>query len=78
LSSRIAGHYTAALSAVEMTNAHASRLVSEFERYFKTNSTAPKSTYKSFVIKGESNPAQVAKLLELLDKNGIRYGKGTA
>jgi hypothetical protein len=61
-----------------MTSAHAPRLVTEFERYFKTNSTAPKGTYKSFVIKGESNPAQVAKLLELLDKNGIRYGKGTA
>ena len=30
------------------------------------------------MIKGESNPAQVAKLLELLDKNGIRYGKAGA
>ena len=78
LSSRIAGHYTAALSAVEMTSQHASRLVSEFERYFKTNATAPKGPYKSFVIKGESNPAQVAKLLELLDKNGIQYGKAAA
>ncbi|MFN5331667.1 MAG: M14 family zinc carboxypeptidase, partial [Bacteroidota bacterium] len=78
LSSRIAGHYTAALSAVEMTSQHAARLVSEFERYFKTNATAPKGTYKSFVIKGESNPAQVAKLLELLDKNGIQYGKAAA
>ena len=78
LSNRIAGHYTAALSAVEMTSQHAARLLSEFERYFKTNATAPKGTYKSFVIKGESNPAQVAKLLELLDKNGIQYGKGTA
>ena len=78
LSNRITGHYTAALSAVEMTSQHAARLLSEFERYFKTNATAPKGTYKSFVIKGESNPAQVAKLLELLDKNGIQYGKGTA
>jgi hypothetical protein len=78
LSSRIAGHYTAALSAVEMTSQHSARLLSEFERYFKTNSTAPKGMYKSFVIKGESNPAQVAKLLELLDKNGIQYGKATA
>ena len=78
LSSRIAGHYTAALSAVEMTSQHSARLLSEFERYFKTSTSAPKGTYKSFVIKGESNPAQVAKLLELLDKNGIQYGKGIA
>jgi hypothetical protein len=61
-----------------MTSQHSARLLSEFERYFKTNSTAPKGMYKSFVIKGESNPAQVAKLLELLDKNGIQYGKATA
>jgi hypothetical protein len=78
LSSRIAGHYTAAMSATEITSQNAKRLVSEFATYFKTNSTAPKGKYKSFVIKAESNPAQVAKLLELLDKNGIKYGKAGA
>jgi hypothetical protein len=78
LSSRIAGHYTAAMSAAEVTSQNAKKLVAEFAAYFKTNSTSPKGKYKSFVIKGESNPAQVAKLLELLDKNGIRYGKAGA
>jgi hypothetical protein len=52
--------------------------VNEFANYFKTNASNPKGKYKSFVIKGESNPAQVAKLLELLDKNGIKYGKAGA
>lgn len=61
-----------------MTSQHAKRLVEEFATYFKNNSTNPKGKYKSFVIKGESNPAQVAKLLELLDKNGIKYGKAGA
>jgi hypothetical protein len=75
LSSRIAGHYTAAMSATEVTSQNAKKLVSEFASYFKTSSTTPKGKYKSFVIKAESNPAQVAKLLELLDKNGIKYGK---
>ena len=75
LSYRIEGHYTAALSAAEVTSQNASRLLSEFTKFYKDNSTNPKGKYKSFVIKGESNPAQVAKLLELLDKNGIRYGK---
>jgi hypothetical protein len=75
LSGRIAGHYTAAMSAAEVTSQHAKRLVDEYSNYFKTNTTSPKGKYKSFVIKGESNPAQVAKLLDLLDKNGIRYGK---
>lgn len=75
LASRIAGHYTAAMSAAEVTSQNAKKLVDEFASYFKTNATNPKSKYKSYVIKGESNPAQVAKLLELLDKNGIKYGK---
>ncbi|MFN3757569.1 MAG: M14 family zinc carboxypeptidase [Algoriphagus aquaeductus] len=78
LSGRIAGHYTAAISAVEVTSQNAKRLVDEFSAYFKTNSSNPKGKFKSFVIKGESNPAQVAKLLELMDKNGIRYGKAGA
>ncbi|WPR74998.1 M14 family metallopeptidase [Algoriphagus sp. NG3] len=75
LSSRIEGHYTAAMSAAEVTSQNAEKLISEFEKFYKDNSTNPKGKYKAFVIKGESNPAQVAKLLELLDKNGIRYGK---
>ncbi|REG87068.1 M14 family metallopeptidase [Algoriphagus antarcticus] len=78
LSYRIQGHYTAAMSAAEVTSKNAEKLLSEFEKFFDENSTSPKGQYKSFVIKGESNPAQVAKLLELLDKNGIRYGKAGA
>jgi len=78
LSGRIAGHYTAAMSAAEVTSQHAKRLVNEYSNYFKNNASNPKGKYKSFVIKAESNPAQVAKLLELLDKNGIRYGKAGA
>ena len=78
LSYRIEGHYTAAMSAAEVTSQNAERLLSEFTTFYKDNSTNPKGKYKSFVIKAESNPAQVAKLLELLDKNGIRYGKAGA
>ena len=74
LSYRIAGHYTAAMSAAEVTSQNADKLLSEFAEFYRENSTDPKGQYKSFVIKGESNPAQVGKLLELLDKNGIRYG----
>jgi hypothetical protein len=78
LSYRIQGHYTAAMSATEVTSKNAEKLLSEFTKFFDENSSSPRGQYKSFVIKGESNPAQVAKLLELLDKNGIRYGKAGA
>ena len=63
------------MSAAEVTAKNGEKLLSEFEKFFAESSSSPKSQYKSFVIKGESNPAQVAKLLELLDKNGITYGK---
>lgn len=75
LSHRIEGHYTAALSAVEMTSQHADRLLSEFATYFDENASNPTGNYKTFVLKGDSNPTQLIKLLELLDRNGIRYGK---
>jgi len=75
LSYRIQGHYTAAMSAAEVTSKNSEKLLSEFERFFAENSTSPKGKYKSFIIKGESNPAQVSKLLELLDKNKIKYGQ---
>ncbi|MHA7130629.1 M14 family metallopeptidase [Algoriphagus namhaensis] len=74
LSYRIEGHYTAAMSAAEMTSEHADKLLEEFGKFYKENSTNPKGKYKSFVVKGDQNPAQLAKLLELLDKNGIQYG----
>ncbi len=78
LSYRIQGHYTAAMSATEVTSKNAEKLLSEFTKFFDENATSPRGKYKSFVIKGESNPAQVAKLLELLDKNKIIYGKAGA
>lgn len=78
LSYRIEGHYTAAMSAAEVTSQNSERLLAEFSKFYTGNSTNPKGKYKSFVIKGKSNPTQVAKLLELLDKNGIRYGKASS
>ncbi len=77
LSYRIEGHYTAAMSAAEATSQNADKLLEEYAKFYKENASNPKGKYKSFVIKGDSNPAQVAKLLELLDKNGIRYGQAS-
>ncbi|MCC5937761.1 MAG: zinc carboxypeptidase [Lunatimonas sp.] len=75
LADRILHHHTTALSALETTSAHAQRVVDEFAEYYRVNSTQPKSRYKSFVIKATNAPTRVKPLLDLLDKNGIRYGK---
>lgn len=74
LAERIAHTHVAGISAVEMAAKHAQKLADEFGNYFKNNSTNPRAKYKSFVIKGDQNPERVKALLNLLDKNGIRYG----
>ncbi len=74
LTDRIIHHHTTALSAIEVAAAEGDRLVEAFERYFSENRENPRGKYKSFVIKEDNDPAKINKLLELLDKNGIRYG----
>jgi len=75
LTDRILHHHTTALSAIEVTSEHAQRVVDEFASYFANSSTNPKAKYKSFIISASNEPDKLAKLLELLDKNGIRYGR---
>lgn len=77
LGDRIRHHYTTSLSTLELTSAHASRLIREFSDYFSTVATKGAAGYKSFVIKYDSSRVeQLAALRELLDKNGISYGSG--
>ncbi|WP_114748575.1 M14 family metallopeptidase [Pleomorphovibrio marinus] len=75
LKDRIIHHHTTALSAIEVTSSEAERVLSEFEKYFSESSQNPKGKYKSFIIKADNEPAKMQKLLELLDKNGISYGR---
>ncbi len=74
LQERIIHQHAAGISAVEVTSQHAERLADEFAKFFKDNSSSPKAKYKSFVIKGDENPARLEALLALLDKNKISYG----
>ncbi len=75
LTDRILHHHTTAVSAIETTATHSQQVLDEFAEYYRFNSTQPKSRYKSFVIKASNAPDKVQPLLDLLDKNGIRYGK---
>jgi hypothetical protein len=77
LKDRIIHHHTTGLSAIEITSMHAKKVVDEFETYFSENRSNPKGKYKSFVISGSNSPARVEELLNLLDKNGILYGRGS-
>ncbi|MEJ7643243.1 MAG: M14 family metallopeptidase [Chryseolinea sp.] len=74
LKDRLMHHYTSGLSTVEITAANATRVVDEFEKYFRENLTAPAAAYKSYVIKSTNNSDKISKLTQWLDLHGIKYG----
>ena len=73
LTDRVAHHYTTGLSTVEVASINGDKLLSEFQSHFNA---APKSKYKSYII-AETNKEKLKTLIQLLDKNGISYGKAT-
>lgn len=78
LAERILHHHTAGMATIEMVSQHADRLVKEFEAYFAKHSADPPGQYKAYVIKPGNAPDRMARLQELLDRNGIRYGRAPA
>ena len=67
---RITHHTTTGLSTVEITVQQNTKLLAEFEKFFKTPVSG---TYKSFVLKSE-NIDKMNHLKGWLDKNKIQYG----
>ncbi|MFZ5972194.1 MAG: M14 family metallopeptidase [Bacteroidota bacterium] len=78
LKDRLTHHYTTGISTLEISSANASRLVDEFEKYFKETINNPPYTYKTYVIKGDNNADKVRKLTAWMDTHGIRYGHPAA
>ncbi|MEL6924495.1 MAG: M14 family metallopeptidase, partial [Bacteroidota bacterium] len=75
LKDRVMHHHTAALSTVEISAKNAEKLVAESEQFFTAHRKNPKGNYTSYIIKGSNSKDKMAALCELLDKNGIQYGK---
>lgn len=75
LKDRIAHHYTTGLSTIETASLNADRLVSEFVNYYKKTTA---SRYKSFVIKGTTDPDELRRLTHFFDEHLIQYGSATA
>ena len=70
-------HYTTSLSTIEIASQNASRLVSEFGKFFSGAAANGVGDYKSYVIKWDARDAErINALTELLQKNGIHYGSG--
>jgi len=68
-------HYTTSLSTIEVASQNASKLLSEFRKFYDEASTTGVGIYKSYVIKyNADDAARIQSLLDLLDKNKIAYG----
>ena len=74
LKDRIQHHHTSALSTIEIASLNASRVVDEFEKYFRENNNNPSAQYKTYVIKGTNDPDKLQKLTTWMDGHSIRYG----
>lgn len=75
LTDRVSHHVTTGMSTIEVAAKNAERLLSEFGKYFDDAHTKGVGSYKTFVIKWEDfNEQRIKSLLELLDKNNIKYG----
>lgn len=75
---RLTHHHTTGLSTIEITSKNAARVIDEFEKYYRENSTNPAAKYKTYVIKAENGPDKINSLTTWLDTHGIRYGHPAA
>ncbi len=78
LADRAMHHFTTSLSTVEVASQNANPLVKEFRKYFNTAVGTGYGEYKTYVIKSqEQDDQRIDQLLDLLDKNGIKYRSGS-
>jgi hypothetical protein len=75
---RITHHHTTGLSTIEITSQNASRVLDEFEKYFRENNSNPSSPYKTYVIKADNNKDKIRTITSWMDSHGIKYGHTNA
>lgn len=78
LKDRLTHHHTSGISTVEIAAKNATRLVDEFEKYFRDNINSPVAPYKTYVIKGDNNADKIKRLTSLLETHRVQYGYAPA
>ena len=69
---RLLHHHTTGLSTIEISSENASKLLTEFERYYSNAVNQPRGEYKAYLIKADAGD-KLARLIKLLDVNDIRW-----
>lgn len=78
LKDRLTHHHTTGLSTVEITALNYTRVVDEFEKYFRDNLNNPAAPYKTYVIKASNHPDKIEQITRWLDTHAIKYGHPAA
>jgi hypothetical protein len=73
LKDRIDGHFTASMATLKISYDNREKLLSEFNKYFEVSNKEPEFQYNSVIIKGSNEKSNIKSLLELFDRNQIRY-----
>ena len=75
LADRVAHHLATGLSTVEISSENHQKLVQHFAAFYDRARNNPPGDFKTYVIKNE-NSDKLKTLVNLFDKNSIRYGFG--
>jgi hypothetical protein len=78
LKDRLTHHHTTGLSTVEITALNYTRVVDEFEKYFRDNLNNPVAPYKTYVIKASNHPDKLEQITKWMDTHSIKYGHPAA
>ena len=70
---RLTHHYYTSLSTIEVAWKQREKLMSEFKAFYQRASNEPPGTYRTYIIKASNPGSRIIALLNLLDKNQIRY-----
>jgi hypothetical protein len=73
LKDRIDGHFTASMAAIKVSYENREKLLMEYNKYFEESLKNPQFQYKSVIIKGSNEKSNINNLLNLFDRNQIRY-----
>ncbi|HUS87564.1 MAG TPA: M14 family metallopeptidase [Bacteroidales bacterium] len=73
LKERIDGHFMASMATIKVSYMNRDRLIKEFNKFFRSGLEKPVFEYGSVIIKGSNEKSSIKGLLELLDRNQIKY-----
>lgn len=74
LADRAQHHFTSSMSTIEVASQNASRLVSEFAKFFAESRSGKNNPVKTYLMTSNSRE-KIQKLADLLTMNGITYGR---